>query len=39
MRNLQDMGVMDDDLEDYGDEGDSQYENEPNAENQMGYGS
>ena len=33
------MGVMDDDLEDYGDEADSQYENEPNADNQMGYGS
>lgn len=38
MRQLQEMG-MDDDLEDYDDEGDSQYGNEPKGDNQMAYGS
>ena len=38
MRQLQEMG-MDDDLEDYDDEGDSQYDNGPNGDNQMAYGS
>lgn len=38
MRQLQEMG-MDDDLEDYDDEADSQYENVPVGDNQMAYGS
>ena len=35
MRQLQDMGVMDDDLEDYGDEGSYGAE----VDNEMAYGS
>ena len=33
-RQLQDMGVMDDDLQDYGEDGESQ-----DNDNEMGYGS